>query len=299
MVTVHQHDRQFIEAVSGFVRLCQVQITKVIEEFGEKRIRYASMEYLERIITLLYSIATSVDTRRSRLNGAHVEQLLEVSLVNEFQYMIIPLFSSFVFMFKNPHSLASRIQAVSRQEKMNDVDENARTQDITGPKGTKFTVQVQNKMMAIARFMVAFLRVSSQSGPALALNNFEQPILLYPSLLSSQEGGATIGSLFDLLRHIVSFLRKEFETCKNGRPSSHIINLAQFCESGMTFLSAQMKLYDTEDDLDSLSEIRQEYKSTFTEVQQLLKEVVKTWKQTEVIETTEFLIVMHSLMTNQ
>jgi hypothetical protein len=198
-------DSHTFESVIGFVCLYQSQIVTALNSHIDGPVTIRSCWEVERVLGLFIRLA---DARKNR----------NMAILDKFRNQILSLIGLYVFMFKNPHELGHRLISISRSER--DLDP------------LSFRSKIESKLVVIVGHIVDFLRLYSKSVDIISDRNIENMTPLFtPSLSSFQESGATFGTLFDLLGHLLSILRVTPNT-----------TLVYNCESLITLICAQLKL---------------------------------------------------------
>ena len=292
-------DSHTLESIVGFVRLYQNQIFFAINSHKGGSLTIRSLWEVERILGLYCRIAESLELRRLRLSVTQSESLIEIPILQEFQDQMLGLLTLYVFLFKNPNELGHRIQAVSRQER-NDSEIPATSQRAKSSVGNAFNnslfkAQLDSKLLSISEHIVNFLRIYTQSTLVLAGQYDNDPNirpLFTISLSSFQEFGATFGTLFDLLRHLISKLKVEYEQGASQPPGPKVSTLVGSCESILTLISAQLKLVDPEE-VEALSEVTNEYLLSINELNVLFLDAMKTWRNCQfLIDAKHFISLL-------
>jgi hypothetical protein len=272
------NDRDFIESVVGFLRLYEAQIKSAFSVYRERNILSVGLlEELEKITGLYYRLSSSSDCKRMcgsadlGLAGPVISDILEIFLQT---------LALYVFLFKNPHELASRIQPFSKTEKL--VTERFLQEEPSNQRNIRLSaiqIQVKGKMLLVVLKIVSFLRVVSQSESLLASSAMVQfPTLFAPTLTSFHDSGSTFGTLFDLIRHLTTVMKQIYDKEHLGPPSNYAKMLVCSLESTITLLSSQLMIYDEEKENDTINELRNEFQSTVSDLNYLFKDTVKLWK---------------------
>jgi hypothetical protein len=268
------NDRGFLEACVGFLRLYQNQIIGAFNVYKESKFTLGLLEELEIITGLFYKSSESS-------NVGELEIDLMKSLTEQIDNHLKTL-ALFVFLFKNPNELSSRVLPVTLSEKQEN--------EVKVKKYTKLQNTVKEKMLVIVLHIVSFLRLVSNSENALTQET-QPPLLFVPVLTSFHESNSTFLTLFDLLRYLTTLLKLEYD---RGKPPSDFVEmLVCGSESTLTLLSSQLLGYDEGDDL--IGEIMVEFQGTIQDMNGLFNDAVKSWKQGKILDARDYMLMIGNL----
>jgi hypothetical protein len=158
-----------------------------------------------------------------------------------------------------------------------------------------FRKKIDLKMLSILQNIIGFLRIYSQVSSVLGDQGdlLKYPSLFTPTLNSFQEYGATFGSLFDLIRQLTSQLKQLHEKQGSQIVFKEVKGMVYACESVVSLVTAQLRLFEKDEELETIAELRNEFHSSITELNQLFADAVKSWRDLDIIsDAKDFINVL-------
>ncbi|KAJ3286954.1 hypothetical protein HK104_008803 [Borealophlyctis nickersoniae] len=324
------NSRNFLQEVTGFIRLYQNQIARAIS-VREGALSIGRTEEMIQITSLFWVLENWAEgwERESKADPQQVDEPVW-SVLTHYQGYALRILNDFVYLFNSQNDLESRIFATPKEERETGRGETETDRDSAAedgredPSRRRLVVRgvVEGRMLVIIRNVVSFLRISTGSGTILNTQNRNEWDLdnrvFVPSMRSPGEDGPTMGSLFDLLRHMAGIIKKLSDASASaGRskgkgpadqpppaqqanmPGCSAKNAVLIAETGLVLAASQLALYNACGELATAdNDVVGEMLSTLRDLDALLRDATQKdklgmklegWSGTD-IEETKYLV---------
>ncbi|KND02150.1 uncharacterized protein SPPG_09045 [Spizellomyces punctatus DAOM BR117] len=332
IVQVLGHSPVLLEEATGFIRVYRNQIGRALDVAADGDLTLGRVEEIMKITEFFYGLASWGDQAKTQSKG----EASYFGAIKPFLGLELQLLAYFAYLFENPHEMHRRIVPVSRAEKDGATTPSGRSRsdqpqafikarqaepnNAGGVEGGKDRSNVHfdaiRIMILVVRNIIAYLRLAANADEAMVKfeeSDPQRPNLFQPTMsLHGAEAGATMGTLFDLIRRVTTIFRNISESNGSSQETANvqqsleyaarnvsIADLVLIAESGLVLAATQIARYKRYLDADDvLSELVGELEPTIKDIGQLLADAKnrdqqwlerKGWNQMEIERIIAFI----------
>lgn len=252
------YSSKFVDEVYGFIRLYQNQILKSLKL---SPLTYGNATEVLRVSEMFYRLARAE------------KGLTESDVLCGYQDFGLKLLGEIAFLFRSPNEFQKTAKVISLQEKaLVDVD----TTETHASLKTRFFLDIELQLVYLCRNLMAHFRCTTKADEMLNMSIPATDVsqnIFQMTMQSHGIQGCSIGSLFDIVRYLLSLLvKKRDQNCQNQVPAG-ASTLSFTIETCLAVIVTQIALMSSAGELDAslVRELRNEVNQSLQELSNIYK----------------------------